>query len=531
MGPEANIDSILALEMKIEEGLGDTIQLKCARNSLLNISTRVPPEILGQVFRWNVIPVGDFSELEKGSYNFLLVCHHWFEVASGTPELWTHWGDNLKQWWRRYQRSGAAPIDLVLHTHYSADPDNPLLFDGPLRDAVRARVACDSIRTIHLGGSDGELLQSIVASLIPDGEDIQDSSIESLRVDNVSVNISPLLVRYRFPRLRALSLYSRGISSWDHLKIQATSLTTLSLWTVGSPVRITRCQFISTLSSYPNLQDLSLYEAMFPEDIGHGPTPRVPLRQLKKLRLIGLDEEVIPLLNWLEYPDKMDLVRLDISRCEEAISEFFEPYLRDRIRRDGRFQNRMGIRLSGAPDSISFGVGALGQLDPLLPMMPGHGHPFVSFAVEFRARLPEGAIKRMCTNLLAVIPQDRVVEFKWGPNWGLMEEVDLPIAMPNVENLYLLTPVISDTFLRPNQLSHTKLLPSLRHLYLGNPTLQNGDDWRPLLDYLAHQTSGGQAISLGLEGKRPRIPLEVVREIERLVDGLDLRYFGDEDEE
>ena len=80
MGPEINIDFVLALEKQIGECLGDAIQLKRARN-LLNISTHVPPELLGQVFRWNVI-LGAFDGLRKGSYNFFLVYHHWLEIAS-----------------------------------------------------------------------------------------------------------------------------------------------------------------------------------------------------------------------------------------------------------------------------------------------------------------------------------------------------------------------------------------------------------------------------------------------------------------
>jgi hypothetical protein len=50
MGRETNIESIRALEKQIEEGRGDTIKLKRARNSLLNISIRAPPEILGRIF-------------------------------------------------------------------------------------------------------------------------------------------------------------------------------------------------------------------------------------------------------------------------------------------------------------------------------------------------------------------------------------------------------------------------------------------------------------------------------------------------
>lgn len=89
MGPEINVNSILALEKQIEEGVGDVTHLKRARNSLLNVFMRIPPEILEHVFRWSAIQ-GDPGGLRKGSYNFLLVCHRWFEVASNTPELWTY---------------------------------------------------------------------------------------------------------------------------------------------------------------------------------------------------------------------------------------------------------------------------------------------------------------------------------------------------------------------------------------------------------------------------------------------------------
>ena len=66
VGREINIDRIHDLEKQVGEGAGDIVKLKRARNSLLNISTivpprvvtglRIPPEILGFVFHWNVIP-------------------------------------------------------------------------------------------------------------------------------------------------------------------------------------------------------------------------------------------------------------------------------------------------------------------------------------------------------------------------------------------------------------------------------------------------------------------------------------------
>jgi len=487
MGAEINIDSILVLEKRIEEGLGDLIQLKRARNSLLNISTLMPPELLGQVFCWNVVPIGDYGDIRKGSYNFLLVCHYWYKVASGTTELWTYWGNSLKQWSRRYQRSGTAPLDLVLRTR-PVGGNNPTPFDGPLRDALRDRAACGSVRSVRLQGSDVDLLQSIVSSLTPNGEGVRDSSVDSLILEYTNLDISKFLARHRFPKPRILHLSTGAkVTSWDHLKIQATSLTSLSLELPRATGGPTTSQLLSILASYPNLQDLSLCEAMIPNDVGDGSTFRVPLCRLRGLRLTGDCRHVFRLLQRLEYPDKLEWVYLHLKGCKGTVdSEFLEPYLRDRIRRDGRFWGRLGIQTSCTDDSISFCIGVLDELDTMT-MLPGFGYPSVSFWAVFRGVLPQVTGEKIHSNLIAAAPREHVVHFMGEPSTNAMR--DLFVTMPNIDNLLLMESVVSDAFLRPDPLSHTKLLPSLRHLCLDSFTLQNHDDWGPLIAYLAYRSS------------------------------------------
>ena len=516
MGPEANIGSIMALEKQIEEGLGDIIQLKRVRNSLLNISTRVPPEILGQVFHWNVIPEGVFDGLQKGSYNFLLVCHHWFEVASGTPELWAFWGNSLAQWSQRYRCSGTAPLDLVLRAGGCVTNRNNTPFDGPVRDALRDRAACDSIRSVHLAVGDKNLLRSTISSLTPDGEGIRCSSIKSLRVENANLDVSKFLARHRFPKLRLLHLFTSVISPCDLLKTQATSLTTLKLGFFADQNSPTISEMLLILASYPELRNLTLYNTTIPHDVDDGSTFRVPLHRLKKLELSGDCYHVFRLLHQLEYPDTMDRVHLFLLDCtEEGVPEFIKPYLQDRIRCDDRFRGRLGIDVSCATRSFSFEVKLLDKFNTP-NTLPGHGYPSVSLEVGFGVRLSQGAEERYCIDLIALTPRECVVGFTGGLRTDVMRT--LLATMPNIEDLALEELVISDVFLRPDPVSRTKILPSLRRLRLTNFTLQDDDDWSPLITYLEHQTSGGQAISLSLYGDHPPIPPEVAWEMKGLAE-------------
>jgi hypothetical protein len=227
MDRELNLDSIRALEKQIQEHERILIKLKRARNSLLNVSTLLPPEVLGSIFRWNVIPDGDFGGLPKASYNFLLVCHHWFQVASATPELWGFWGNSIQDWIHRHARCRTAPLDLVLTGRASHH------LDDKLRDALQDCAARGVIRRVHLKDIDAAtLLSSIISSIVTKGEEIRSISVESFILWNSSgpsVDISDFFSRYHFPKLQRLDLDGFSISSWDLLGSRTISLTTLFL--------------------------------------------------------------------------------------------------------------------------------------------------------------------------------------------------------------------------------------------------------------------------------------------------------------
>ena len=255
MGREISFDSIRVLEERIQEHERTLIQLKRARNSLLNVSTLLPPEVLGNIFRWNIIQVGDFGGLSTTSYNFLLVCHHWFRVASGTPELWGFWGNSVRDWAHRHVRCRTAPLDLVLAWHSGHN------LDDTLRDALQNHTARDTIRRVHLNNTAG-LPNSVISSITAKGEEIRSISLESFISQSAGgskVDVSNFFSRYNFPKLRRLDFYGCTISSWDWLRSRTTSLTTLSLAASELPPLPTLSQMLSILSANPNLQSLQRF--------------------------------------------------------------------------------------------------------------------------------------------------------------------------------------------------------------------------------------------------------------------------------
>ena len=521
MGREVNEDRIRDLEKK---GTGDIIQLKRARNSLLNISTRVPPEILGSIFSWRVREGRRHGIVRKSSYHFLLVCHHWYEVACHTPELWDFWGHTLAGWLQCYRRSGAV-VDLVLNGYNSGGSKNP--FDGPLRDTLRERSKNDTIRSVQLWNESRPLLAAVLSALTPDDdEEVRYSSIESisLRV----VNASKFFARCRFPKLSSLRL-STGteISSWEHVGLHTTALTTLSLTLDprGMVTVPTTAELLSIFASNPNLQNVTITRLRALRDDGDRSTIPVPVRKLERLVIDGDLRSVSQLVQRLDYPQMMDELALSICKCTaEDILGTLGPLARDHIQRDGRLRDRLGIFVKCFPDSISIQANAIKNT--------GDQAQRLTFAT-FTANLKQGTFfsgnYQLCIDFVAHLPVEPVVYFGGDLSMDIVKEI-IP-TMPNIQELHLIHAQLEYGFLLLNPkepLAHKKLLPSLQRLFLEDVILDD-EGWSPLIPYLTHQTSSGQRISLTISGQSEHICKDVLKEMEGFVEELVLDLLLDDD--
>jgi len=523
MDRETNIDSIRTLEEGIKEHGMAVIELKRTRNSLLNVS-RLPPEVLANIFGWNVVRKGDFDGLEKGSHNFLFVCHHWFEVASRTPELWTFWGITPKDWSRRHHRSGTARLDLVLGGYeYDAR-----YFDATLRDAIEDRATKDIVRRVHLEVGDTGLMRSILDSLTPVCEGLRPNSIESFILRNlnkVSIDVSDFFAHYRFPKLQRLDLSNCSISSWDHIISRTSILTTLKLDVNYPSPTSTTSQLLSLLSSNPALRRLALLRRAVPDDGGGEPSVRVQLRHLKELRLDGGSRHVSNLLNQLDHPRNMDLLSLTLHGCDDVdASRVVGPYLWDYLRRRDRTQNGLDFSASSGyrtfrASHIKLRVGDAGGINFSDPTKSQIGTFFeITMLLIGMSRTVR---ERAVLDLVACIPREEVVYFR-ARNSPVTTE-GIWTRFPNIRALSFDGVPLSTVFPNLKLAMEGDVLPPLDHVLLEHV---NDDDWSPLMIFLASRVSSGNRLDTLVISNSPDMPLEVVEGIRGMVRELEIDQRG-----
>ena len=432
----------------------------------------------------------------------MFVCHHWFEVALGTPEVWSFWGDSPKDWARWHRHSGTSPLDLVLG---DVDYDDRIL-DIAVRDTLRDRAARDAIRRVHLWSRDAAFLGSIISPLAVAGQGVRSNGIESFILwnhDETPVDVSEFFAHYRFPKLQRLTLNRCSITSWDLLTSRTTVLTSLTLLFIHPSPPPTMSQLLSILASNPSLRKISLpaYEIL---DDGSGESPcPVSLRHLKELKLGGGMQHVIGLLRRLDHPTDVGLNITLRDHTAADIPRIVGPYLRDYLRRPDRSRNGLAVSASRLGGQPALHVADVGETD-LSTLVWGQTPLFVMIAMEFD-QAPQGLSEKWFLDLIPHIPRDEVVYFHSLADPAAIE--DAFAQFPNLRALHSNYVPLSDVFPESNLDGNKRFPPSLQHVILELPDVDEVD-WSPLTAFLASRASSGNRLdSLTVVGSHmsPRV--------------------------
>ena len=519
------MESTRTLGRQRVEGKGDAITLGRARDSFLNISMCLSPEILGYIFKFSITQKRSdlsfidttFNGLERGSYNFLFVCRRWYDVAINTPELWSFWGNTLRDWDKMCRRNKAAAVDLVLNR----DPSGPGVLSIPLRGELRDRIARDEIRRIHLRSDDYDLLGSILSSLTPDGEGVQEKCIESIifHTEVIPEELSDFFARSHLPRLQCLKIAGAiRTPLLDQLASKTTRLTTLSLKPGQSSIPLTTPLLNSILVANPNLQHLELLDGSLPSDVNESGV-RVPLCYLRTISLSGDFHSALRLLRRLEFPAPLEYTKLNMKKATlKDVRQMFGPYVK------GLFQHKVWSQ-----DGLEVINNVCSDLDiyvacragyPGETLKPGLVFPSARFSVTVTGSPTRLELKKLSLDLMAFLPHKHVQFLHMQHTPGASEE--FLATMSKVTSLWLETVTVSDGFLQldpsrphPGQ----EFLPALESLNLISVDAED-DNWQPLINYLVDKNSDGKAVWLSMTS-RFRVPPEVIRKIKGLVKGLD----------
>ncbi|KAF9780614.1 hypothetical protein BJ322DRAFT_1112608 [Thelephora terrestris] len=458
MGHEVDEVDIRELEGKIEEGMGNAGRLKRAQNTLLNISIRVPPELLGYIF---LCIVGDHNRLRSlhgACYRFLFVCHRWYHVARSTPELWTFWGHTLAHWLSRFDRSGALPMDLTLNLDQVSGPSSPL--HGPLQVALWDHAEQDIVRSLNLRSERKGVLTEVLEALTPDENQLHVSSLQTITLH--FVDASAFTARTHFPRLTYLELaMGTHVRDWLTIGNHTGALTTvvLTLKNEGIPSFPWIPELLCFLGNNPHLRDITIRSLETVDVDEPAPHHLVPMHALERISLEGSCGSVYHLLRRLHCPQSMDFMCLTMAESQPCeILDTLGQSLRKHLLHERKFRTDLGIWLLCFSGFIH-----LQASDTTHSVDRIQQNSFASFQARLSEAMNYEEYAQLCEDIAACVPMEAVVYL--GGEMGMDIVIRLASMFPNITKVDLDYVEVESGFLQSKQGGiKTKLFPSLQKL-------------------------------------------------------------------
>ena len=301
---EVNIHAIRNLEAKVQQ-------------PLLSLPACLVPEILGYIFWWSVVcGVNPIGRIARNTFNFLLVCRHWFDVATSTPSLWAFWGTSLRECLAFHRYSGAVPLYLNLadvNTNRDIRDASSVLQDP----SVRRR-----IRHLHVHTSPKALASILSYMSTPQQSSIR-SQIQSLMLTvggqwiterpQESPDVTNFLNAHSLPELHSLHLHGCNLR-WESLIPQTSKLTRLFIHFRDNSRNPTTLQLTTLFTRNCALEEinLSLEIITTPEDSLPASSISVFLPHLRRLAVYGNVAGHAQLLNLLTFSNELEYVNTDL---------------------------------------------------------------------------------------------------------------------------------------------------------------------------------------------------------------------------
>ncbi|KAG6914009.1 hypothetical protein DXG01_002927, partial [Tephrocybe rancida] len=274
---KARSEAYVQIDIDIELMKRTILKLKSRRNSL-SLIARLPPEVLGRIFKWLPSMEGKESYNTTPWWKVSFVCTYWRRVALNCPELWSFLRNPVTECIKTLiTRSCTVPLSVDTYIRRRRSLGGLSLILGEIH---RVREL-----TINDSSTYGRKVQELISGLTSPAPLLESFSIRR-EVSHSSSNTSPpdRLFADVAPRLKKIYL-QKCILPLD-VSLLFSSLKILSLDSTCAPAGfysdgLSSDRLLDILEFAPNLTHLTLDNAF---------TPAPPDQQWQAVNLSRLEE-------------------------------------------------------------------------------------------------------------------------------------------------------------------------------------------------------------------------------------------------